>query len=216
MWKLSIFSFIISYSRFAGTAKGATCEKILQHNCTMLSTCAFRLNIISRKCENLLQNEDTPCSKSCRDSLKNLENFKVGKDLLNCPCETVKCLALRGRFEQCYNGTLQTGKRSCSKTDKKCLRRNRVRNSCSKVDEKCTKNKKCKRKHNKYFSDCHHLIEGYNCTAPCLKSTKRYFDFKLGKYTMRERLSKCQCDGTLEDAIACHAIRRHREKLCRN
>jgi len=218
MWKLNIFLFIISYLRLVSTVNSATCEEILKQNCSeRLSTCGILLSNIYLSCGDLLLNEETTCSQPCRENLKRIETYTFGKALINCECESVKCLALRGRFKQCWDGELiQNNKKKCEKNNKKCLRRHKVRNSCSKVDEKCTKNKKCKRKHNKYFSDCHQLIEGYSCTSQCLSSTKRYFDYKLGKYTMRERLTKCQCDGTLEDAITCHTIRRHREKLCKN
>lgn len=211
--------------------KGRSCEMILQQNCTLFSDCAFRLGDITINCGNLLMNEATECSPNCSESLKSIETFAIGKELINCKCETSKCLALRGRFERCWNGTApQQAARPCSKRKNKrrCHRRrqkkdkrNNPRNhqiakkSCSKLHEKCISKPRCKKRFDKYFADCHHLFEGYNCTSTCIKATKKYFEFKINKkYTVGQRMRRCECDGTLEKAITCHTERQHREKLC--
>jgi len=188
------------------TTAPPTCEQLIKKNCSeQVDMCSLIMFRIYQKCQNLFVNEDLRCTPACRDELKKLDTSNVGKMFMNCQCQGVKCLAYKDRFVRCHNDVY------CGKKDKKCRRK-----SCTNVDKKCKKNETCNRRHKKYFEACAGLIDGYNCTTNCLRATKRYFDFKLKKHTMRERLAKCNCDGTMEDARTCHNIRRNRQKLCAN
>lgn len=198
-------TFLVAEWCVASSSSTPSCEQILQKNCTTgdMNPCTFLMIQIYSKCQNLLLNEDTPCTSECQGELKKLDTQVIGKMFLKCQCDSVNCMAYKDRFERCLNGV------RCGKKDKKCRRK-----SCTNVDKKCKKNETCNRRHKKYFEACADLIDGYSCTTNCIQATRRYFDFKLKKHTMRERLAKCRCDGTMEDAKACYTIRRNREKLC--
>jgi len=200
-------AFLIAEWCVASSSSTPSCEQILHQNCSRdeVSQCTMLMLQIYGSCQNLLAEEDTPCTSECRDELKRLDTQAIGRMFIKCQCQGVKCMAYKDRFERCLNGV------RCGKKDKRCRRK-----SCTNVDKKCKKNETCNRRHKKYFEACADLINGYKCTTNCIQATRRYFDFKLKKHTMRERLAKCRCDGTMEDASACYTIRRNREKLCAN